>query len=250
MLVSIIIPVFNTEAHIDQTIDCLLRQNYQNFEVIIINDCSEDNTLFKINKIKDPRFKIINLKKNKGVAFCRNLGMRKSSGKYISFLDSDDLFKPTKLNDQISFMEKLNLDFSYTKYDIINSSGSVIKKVRLRRVNNFENFVKNTSIATSTMMMKKDIIKTTKFDKRAFGFDDYLFKCKILKKIIRVDLLESTLSSYRIRKKSLSSNSFRNFVWVWKINKKFNNFNFIYNLYCLLNISLNSLRKYRFMKFF
>jgi len=248
--ITVILPVYNSQNFISETLNSLLTQSYSNFKVILINDGSNDSTGSILEKIKDPRVNYINLKKNMGVAFCRNLGVRKSKSKYVCFLDSDDLFKKKKLEDQIFFMEENNLDLSYTSYDLIDINSNFLKKIKVKEINNFEDFIKNTSIATSTLLIKRSLIGTTKFNKKAFGFDDYLFKCHLLKKDPKIALVKKILTSYRIGKKSLSSNVFRNFIWLWKINRKFNKLNFFKNLTCLICVSLNSLYKNKFMKFF
>ena len=115
--VDVILPNYNKEFFLEETINSVLNQSYNNWKLLIIDDCSIDNSKKIIQKFaKNEKIKVIYLKKNKGVSFTRNLGIRLSNSKYISFLDSDDLWTPNKLKDQISFMEKNNYDFTYTDY--------------------------------------------------------------------------------------------------------------------------------------
>jgi teichuronic acid biosynthesis glycosyltransferase TuaG len=107
----------------------------------------------------------------------------------------------------------------------------------------FESFVKNTSIATSTMIIRRDLVKNIKFPDTKIC-EDYFFKCQILKKINYAICYPFFLTKYRVRKNSLQSNRFKNLLWMWKINKNLNHFNIFKNFISLLFISINSLRKY------
>ena len=137
-------------------------------------------------------------------------------------------------------MKKNNYDFTYTYY---KTFGLKFKKVAPPTKFNFNDFIKNTSIATSTMMIKRKTAQGIKFTDTAIC-EDYYFKCKILKKIKFAYCLKNYLTKYRIRRNSLQSNKLKNFYWIWKINHKFNNLNFFQNLNSLFYISLNSVKKY------
>lgn len=128
-LVSIIMPSYNTGAYIEKSIQSVLNQTYSNWELIIVDDCSTDNTDQIVSTIKDARIKYIKNKKNKGAAVSRNRALREAKGKWIAFLDSDDLWKSQKLEKQIKFMKKHNYHFSYTNYEEIDMNG---KKTGIR----------------------------------------------------------------------------------------------------------------------
>ena len=115
--IDIILPNYNKEDYIDECIISILNQSFLNWKLYIIDDCSTDNSVKKINKYKDyKKIKIVNLKKNKGPSFCRNLGMRISKNNYISFIDSDDYWTKNKLKKQLEFMKVNNYGFTYTDY--------------------------------------------------------------------------------------------------------------------------------------
>ena len=114
--VDIILPNYNKGNYLKEAIDSILNQSFKDFRLFIIDDNSNDNSLKIIEKYSDSRISLIKLKKNKGVYFCRNLGMRLSKSKYISFIDSDDYWDINKLKNQIKFMEKFNYRFTYTDY--------------------------------------------------------------------------------------------------------------------------------------
>ena len=115
--VDIILPNYNKEFFLQETIDSVLNQSYNNWKLVIIDNCSTDNSKTVIEKFREnKKINIIHLKKNMGASFSRNLGIRLSNSKYISFLDADDLWTPNKLNDQINFMEEKDYNFTYTDY--------------------------------------------------------------------------------------------------------------------------------------
>ncbi len=241
--VDIILPSFDCEDYLEQTIKSIVNQSFKSWRLIVIDDNSNLETKKILSRYKkNKKFKIIELSKNRGVAYCRNLGIKKSKSKYLAFIDSDDTWNKNKLKFQINFMEKRNLDFTFTYYKTIG-----LKKRNIKTPLNFTyySFIKNTSIATSTMIVKRKIIKNIKFTNTKIC-EDYFFKCKILKKIKIAFGVNKFLTNYRIRLNSLQSNKLRNIYWIWKINKEYNKLNFFDNLISILSISLNSLKKYGF----
>ena len=239
--IDIILPNFNSYEFIDKAVQSVLKQDFKNWKLIIVDDFSDIKTRKKIKKYeKLQKVKIYWLKKNKGPAYCRNFAISKSKSNYIAFIDSDDIWEKNKLRLQIQYMKKNNYDFTYTYY---KTFGLKLKKVTTPAKFNFDNFIKNTSIATSTMIIKRQTVKNIKFTDTAIC-EDYYFKCKILKKIKFAYCLKNYLTKYRIREDSLQSNKLRNFYWIWKINYKYNKLNFFQNLKSLFNISLNSVKKY------
>ena len=122
-LVSIIMPSYNTAVFISETIKSVLAQTYTNWELIIVDDCSTDHTDEVIKSFSDNRIHYYKNICNKGAAFSRNRALCKAKGKWIAFLDSDDLWMPEKLEKQIAFMEKNGYSFSYTNYEEIDMAG-------------------------------------------------------------------------------------------------------------------------------
>lgn len=122
-LVSVIMPSYNTAEYITESIQSVLNQTYTNWELIIVDDCSTDNTDEVVSKISDERIRYFKNEKNSGAAVSRNKALREARGQWIAFLDSDDLWMPEKLEKQINFMEKNSYSFSYTNYEEINVDG-------------------------------------------------------------------------------------------------------------------------------
>ena len=239
--IDIILPNFNSHKFIETTINSILNQSYHNWKLFIIEDASEIKTRKILKKfLKNKKIKIFWLKKNRGAGFCRNYAIKKSNSPYLAFIDSDDIWKKDKLKNQISFMKKNNFSFTYTNYETFGKkSRKVISPSKL----DYSNFIKNTSIATSTMMVKREKIRNIKFTNSKIC-EDYYFKCKLLKRTKFAYCLKKNLTKYRIRNNSLQSNNFRNIYWIWKINKNFNKLNFFENFLSLFFISINSFKKY------
>ena len=123
-LVSIIMPSYNTASFITESIQSVLAQSYKDWELIIVDDCSPDNTDQVVKQyLSDERIKYLKNEKNSGAAVSRNRALREAKGKWIAFLDSDDLWMPDKLKKQVGFMEKNSYHFSYTNYAEIDTEG-------------------------------------------------------------------------------------------------------------------------------
>ncbi len=239
--IDIILPNYNSYQYILKTINSILSQSYKNWKLIIVDDSSDKKTKNILKKVeKNKKIKIFWLKKNRGAGFCRNYAIKKSKSRYLAFIDSDDLWKKNKLKYQIDFMKENNFSFTYTNYETF---GKKNKKIINPSKINYSNFIRNTSIATSTMMIKREKIKDIRFTNTKIC-EDYYFKCKLLKKINYAYCLKKILTKYRIREKSLQSNNIRNFYWIWKINRDYNNFSFFKNFLSLFFITINSLKKY------
>ena len=182
--VDIILPNYNSSPHIKETLTSINNQSFKNWRLILVDDNSDNKTQEVLKKYNlNSKIKIIWLKKNKGVAFCRNLALRYSFSDYLAFIDSDDIWYQEKLSDQLKFMIQNNYKFSYTYYETFKNISKSIKIIRLPEKFNFDSFIKNTSIATSTMIIKKDIIGNVKFTKTKIC-EDYFFKCQIFHSLL------------------------------------------------------------------
>jgi len=243
--VEIVLPNYNSELYLEETIHSVIKQTFKNWKLTIIDGNSNIETQKILNRYnKHKKINIIKLKKNKKAGFCRNLAIKKSRSDYIAFIDSDDIWKRKKLSDQLNFMLKNNYHFTYTNYmPFMPGVKKKLKEIKPAKFFNFEMFTKNTSIATSSMIIKRSVIGKTRFTNTKIC-EDYFFKCKILKKIKYAYCLSKNLMKYRIRKNSLQSNKMRNIYWIWYINKKYNKMDIFKNLQSIFLISINSIKKY------
>jgi glycosyltransferase involved in cell wall biosynthesis len=183
--VSVIIPAYNRAHCIQKTIDSVLLQSYKNFDIIVVDDASTDGTSVLFNNYKDDRVKYIKHDTNKGGAAARNTGVRHSSGEYIAFLDSDDLWLPTKLESQITLLEKKGNSFGlcYTWFIIQDTEGNEIMKVnhRLTGQNNTALLEKNYIGTFSSVVIRRDIFLAVD------GLDDQMKSCQDWDLFIRVN---------------------------------------------------------------
>jgi len=243
--VDIILPVYNSEKFIHKTINSIINQSYKSWRIIIVDDASTDKTLLLLNKVYKSfiqKKKILIIKNfiNNGQGYCRNIGLKYSKSEFIAFIDSDDLWMKTKLENQIKFMKNFNYFFTYTDYKIYKNNR--IKTIYAPSNYNYSQFVLNTSIATSTMIIHKKIINNL-FPSKLRLCEDYLFKCKLLKKYSAYKC-SGAYTKYILRKNSLQSSRIKVLLAVWSINRHFNRMNIIKNFFSVFFISINSLIKY------
>ena len=246
--VDIILPNYNSELYVKETIDSIINQTFKNWKLIIVDANSNVETQKILNSYtKYKKISIMRLKKKRKAGYCRNLAIKKSKSDYVAFIDSDDSWKKEKLFKQLCFMTKNKYHFTYTNYLPFKShvKKSYLTEIKPKKKFNFGMFTKNTSIATSSMIIKRSLIGNTKFTNTKIC-EDYFFKCEILKKTKYAYCLAKNLMNYRIRKNSLQSNKVRNIYWIWYINKNYNKMNLFNNFISIFFISMNSIKKYGF----
>ena len=217
-LVSIIMPSYNTGRFIAETVNSVLAQTYTNWEIIIVDDCSTDNTDEIVAQfLSDSRIKYLKNEKNSGAAVSRNRALREAKGKWIAFLDSDDLWAPDKLERQIAFMENNGYHFSYTNYSEIDEESKPLGK----------------SVTGPKKIGKTGMYNycwpgclTVMYDAETVGLiqiadikknNDYAMWLKVCKKA-KCYLLNEDLASYRKRAGSISNHSYKALIkWHYKL---------------------------------
>lgn len=236
-LVSIITPNCNTEKYIGDTIMSVLNQTYENWEMIIVDDCSKDNSITIINKFLkiDNRIKLVRLKENKGAAVSRNKAISLAKGKFIAFLDSDDLWMPTKLEEQLNFMIHNNYEFTYTSYKRINEKGEDIKSdIICEKELTYKKMLTSNKIGCLTVIYNANSLGKC-FMPEIRKRQDYALWLKILKKVPKAYGLNVKLSTYRIREGSISNNKLEMLRWNWILYKKIEKLNYLESIFYLLN---------------
>ena len=205
-LVSIIMPSWNTAKFIPESIQCIIDQTYQQWELLIVDDCSTDNTDEVVAPfLEDKRIKYLHNEKNSGAALTRNKALREAQGEWIAFLDSDDLWTPDKLEKQVSFMKEHGYVLSYTEYEKIDEDDIPINiyvtgpdVVNKRKMYNYDYIGQLTMMYSAKyfgLIQIKDIKKN----------NDYAIRLQLFKKAgTEAYLLKENLAKYRIRKKSIS----------------------------------------------
>lgn len=218
-LISIITPTYNCGRYIGETIESVLNQSYQNWEMIIVDDCSVDNTKEVVEEYveQDKRIKYYLLEVNSGAAVARTKAMELASGEYMAFLDSDDLWMPDKLERQISFMKINDYNFTCTAYEQINENGNLLNKIiKTKSKTDYNGVLLSCPVGNSTVMY--NVKKLGKFvvpniRKRN---DDALW-LQILKKEKYINGMPDVLMKYRVRANSISSNKVKLVKYHWKL---------------------------------
>lgn len=246
-LVSIIIPVYNCEKYIEETIKSVRSQKYNNWELLIVNDCSTDNSLKRIEEqIKDikKKVKLIDLYQNVGVAEARNIALEQAKGRYIAYLDADDLWSENKLSKQIKFMKEKNIAFSYTGYSRIKGNGEFIKVVNVPESTNYEELLKSTIMLTSTIMINTNFVSKEKLIMPNLPrSEDTQTWLNILKDGVVAYGLNETLTKYRKRKESSSASKIKSLIEIWKVYRKYQSIGIFKSMYYLFMHSINAVKK-------
>jgi teichuronic acid biosynthesis glycosyltransferase TuaG len=243
-LVSVIIPYYKKKEYITSSINSVLKQSHKNLELIIIYDDSnhEDLIILKNLKKKDKRIKIFINKKNIGAGLSRNKGIKLSKGKFIAFLDSDDLWLPNKLKKQIFFMKQHKIKISHTSYYIINYKNKIIGQRKAKDLSH-KQLLKSCDIGLSTIILDKRLIKNnTKFASIKTK-EDYVLWLKITLNEKKIYALPNKLTKWRKLDNSLSSSKFQKIKDGYLVYRKYMKFGQIKSFFYLCLLSINFLLK-------
>ena len=222
--VSIIVPMYNAEKFIGKTIESVLSQTYENWEMLIMNDVSTDNSLAVVSEFvkKDKRIKIVNTEKNVGVVKGRNFLIELASGKYIAFLDSDDYWHSEKLEKQIKFMKEKNASISCTEYTRVRENGEKINEVVIKSEISYTDMLKNNYLGCLTVMY--DVEKIVKDVKTIYG-------------------LKENLAYYRVLDNSRSSNKVKTAKVRWEIYRKIEKLPLLKSIYYFMHYAVRAVLK-------
>jgi teichuronic acid biosynthesis glycosyltransferase TuaG len=222
-LVSIVVPVYNAARFIDETIKTVLDQTYTNWELLLIDDKSTDESvkLIKPYVAKDNRIKLLRNKQNSGAAISRNKGIDAAKGRYIAFLDADDLWLPSKLEKQVAFMQVQDCAFSFTGYEFADENGKPNgKKVQVPATITYKQALKNTTIYTGTVMFDLEKLTKKNIHMPNVKSEDTACWWKVLKIADYAYGLDITLSYYRRHGSTLSSNKLAAIKRTWLLYRK------------------------------
>jgi teichuronic acid biosynthesis glycosyltransferase TuaG len=232
--VSVIIPTYNSSSTVTRSIESVLNQTHQNFEIIITDDNSNDNTVLIIKKYlkNHDNIKLFCLNVNQGAGYARNFSIKKASGDYIAFLDSDDYWYPNKLEIQIQFMKKRKIHFTYSSYDIIDEEGRMKNKINAKIKIDYNDILRNNYVGCFTAI----------YDVNYFGKlympqlrkrQDWCLWIDIIKKNGTIYGIKDSLGAYSIQKKSLSSNKIKLLKYNWLVYKQHLGFSYLSSIFLL-----------------
>ncbi len=242
--VSIITPLHNSSQYISKTIQSVLNQTYTDWELLIVDDCSTDDSASIVQKytVKNKRINLIQLKSNSGAAVARNTAIEKARGRYIAFLDSDDLWTPTKLEEQIDFMQKNNYAFTFTAYNKIDENGNKFGVIEVPDKVNYYNLLKTCSIGCLTAVYDTGMLGKVYMpliNKR----QDYGLWLRILKLTPYAYSINKPLANYRVRASSLSGNKITAAKYQWKVYREIEELTLIKSAYFFTTYFLNGIIK-------
>lgn len=244
-LISIVTPVYNSEKYLAANIASVQAQTYSNWEHILVDDCSTDESEALIHSLqkKDARIKYFKLPQNGGAGIARNKAIELSKGKYIAFLDSDDLWHPEKLEKQVHFMQNNRYHFTFTDYDMIDDSGQALSKyVTCKPHVTYKKALYKNPIGCLTVMYDVDFFGK-QFMPSIRKRQDYALWLKLLKKTDGYGL-NDCLASYRTGNDSISANKLDLIKYEWKIYREVEGLSWVKSLFYLVSAIFLKMKSY------
>lgn len=244
-LVSIITPCYNAERFISFAIESVLNQTYPHWELIITDDCSTDNSanIIKDYAQKDNRIKYIKTNTSSGSpAPPRNIAIKEAKGRFIAFLDADDVWLPSKLATQLPFFEKSNVAIVFSNHEKINEQGDRNNRIiKAPKIIDHKKLQKSNYMRCSSVVYDREKVGTMYFKK--IGHEDYLLLLEILKKGYLARNTETTEILYRVCKGSVSRNKLKAASWQWSILRKEEKLSLFPACYCFVTYVFNAVGK-------
>lgn len=248
-LVSVVTPAHDAAATIGQTIDSVRTQSFGDWEQLVVDDASRDATSAIVAEAaaRDPRIVLIRLDENLGPAAARNAALERAQGRYICFLDADDLWLPDKLARQLAFMAREGCPISCTAYRRMSADGARVGDVIVPppRIA-YADLLKNTAIANLTAMV--DRRRTGEFRVPEGGHEDYALWLSLLRRGVEARGLAQDLARYRVVGGSRSSRPLRSALWVWRIYRRQERLGFPRSAWCLAHYALSAAHKRRSLR--
>lgn len=244
-LVSVIMPCYNMEKFIAYTIQSVQKQTYPHWELCIVDDASTDETANIVRSFcnQDNKIRFVVKPKHSGIADTRNQCLKMAKGQYLAFLDSDDMWHPEKLEQQLQFMTQRNIGFSYSSYDCVDEAGNPLNKiVKTTGDLNYDAYLRNTIIGCSTVMLDKNIVGEVHVPNFRTS-EDAATWLNILKKGFLAYAIEQPLTSYRIRQHSASSNKLKASADLWRVYRQNEKLPLLKALVCFSGYAFNAIKK-------
>lgn len=246
-MISVVIPVYNASGTLIGTLESVLAQTYQDYEVILVDDCSSDasgNIINDYERIHENFHAVFN-EKNSGVGYCRNKGIKMAAGEYVAFLDSDDIWEPDKLEKQVGLIEK-HPDglIYYTGSSFIDSDGKRLDTIlKVRKNIDYKELLKQNIISCSSVVVRKNIIEEHLFSLERNCHEDFACWLSILKDGGEAYGIDEPLLIYRLQEKSKSSNKIHSAIMNWKT-YKISGLNLMERIKYMSFYAVRSMRKY------
>ncbi len=245
-LVSIITPAYRVEKIVQETIDSVICQTYQNWELLVADDCSPDGTASVISSAAnaDTRVKLISCPVNGGPAAARNAALAQARGRWIAFLDSDDLWLPNKLEETIRHAVANEAALTFTGFRRISFDGGEIGRyIAVPEFLSYQDLLGNTAIATSTVLIDRRLVGD--FTMKKVYYDDFVCWLGILKQGFKAHGLDMDLMRYRVVPNSVSRNKRRSAAEVWNTYRLIERFGIAKSAWYFSRYAINGFRKYK-----
>lgn len=245
--VSIILPVYNSEPYLNDTLASVVQQTETDFEVLAIDDCSTDKSVQILQQWaqRDNRIRVIPSSINIGVAAVRNRGIQLAKGDYIAFLDSDDIWKPYKLEKQLQLLEQTGKDFCCTAYNMVDNTGRYLKTRYINRTWILfqdllkENYIILSTVLTCTEVAKQHIMNGT------YAHEDYVYWLELLQSGAEGIVLDEVLAEYRLAQSGRSANKLQAAKGRWQIYRQYLGYSVPKTLWYFVQYVVNGVKKYR-----
>lgn len=243
--ISVIIPVFNSEATIERAVMSVADQSVKDIEILVCDDCSTDNSfdILKALSDDDPRIKLTRNAINRGAGLTRDTLLKQATGEYFAFLDSDDYWLPGKLDAQLNLMNQKALDICFTQYRIVDEAGTILGERSAPTEITFKKMLASNWIPTSAAILRSDLLGARDMPalrrRQDYGYWLHLFSKNLN---LRCEQLSDIMVVYLRRKESLSSNKIQNVVFNYKMFREVCGYN---RMYVVLLIIINAIIRLR-----
>lgn len=245
-LVSIIMPNYNSAEYIAETIESVLNQTYDNWELIISDDCSTDGSIEIINNYNDSRIKLLINKENSGAAISRNNAIDVAKGKYIAFLDSDDLWNKEKLSKHLSFMSEGGHAFSCTSYSVVKGDNQEVSVFAPKKDKyTYKNILKHCYIGCSTVIYDSEKLGKVYMPTNAEKREDFACWLQILKTGVDVVCFHKNLTTYKVHQDSVSTKKTKMVKYQWRVYRKIEKISLLKSMYYMIHWAIKGFFKYR-----
>ena len=244
-LVSIIMPCYNAASYIGETIESVLAQTYTDWELLIVDDCSTDDSLAVIARYQDPRIRVLQNETNSGAAVTRNRAIETAQGHFIAFLDSDDLWHPEKLTAQLAFMQEKNCALSFTHFYFDRNDGNPREFAPAKDEYTYGDILKHNYMACPTVIYDAERVGKVYMPTEAIKREDVACWLQILKKGENAHCLHKALTTVKIHAGSVSFKKTEMIKYQWMVYRKVEHLSLIRSAYCMTHWAIKGFLKYR-----
>lgn len=250
-LVSIITPLYNGQKYIERAIVSVRNQTFSNWDLLIIDDCSDDDSPVLVRNFteSDNRIKLFTLERNGGAAVARNFGIRVASGRFIAFLDCDDEWLPDKLEKQLDLLFQTGASFCFGAYIRVNEIGSLLGSIGVPRVLTYNEALKTNYVGCLTAIYDTKSLGKVFMPESMPCHEDYPVWLHIIKQSGVAVGVPTVIAKYCVRGSSLSSNKFQTVRQIWYIYRELEHLNFYSSIFCLFNQSVRALARNHYPRF-